>query len=215
MKDLESRNNNNAQVWFYSDIVREHFFHPQNFLERDLVDGEYNAIGRAGSPACGDELRIWLFIDPASERIKKFYWRTFGCASAIAATSMTSIITTRDNGMTLDEAKKLTPQVIMEALGGLPTRKIHCSVLSDKALRDAVNDYYRRTQQFDKIEPEATRIIDPVARVTDKDIEEAVLSGALTIDEIVRKTKVNITDPRIGQEVAQLLGFYLEKYNKL
>jgi NifU-like protein involved in Fe-S cluster formation len=215
MKDLGSRNNNNAQAWFYSDIVREHFFHPQNFLERDLVDGEYNAIGRAGSPACGDELRVWLLIDQTSERIKKFYWRTFGCASAIAATSMTSIITTRDKGMTLDEARKLTPQVIMEALGGLPARKIHCSVLSDKALRDAVNDYYRRTQQFDKIEPEATRIIDPVARVTDKDIEEAVLSGAFTIDEIVQKTKVNITDPRVGQEVAQLLRFYLEKYNKL
>ncbi|MBU4314967.1 iron-sulfur cluster assembly scaffold protein [Patescibacteria group bacterium] len=209
MTDLEQ---DNFQPWFYSDIVREHFFHPQNFLDHEIKIDEYNAMGRAGSPACGDELRVWLWVDGDDERIKKFYWQTFGCASAIAATSMTSVIATQENGMTLGEARCLTPRQIMESLGGLPTRKIHCSVLSDKALRDAVNDYYRRTQQFDKIEPEATRVIDPIARVTDKDIEEAVLSGAKSIDEVAQKTKVHLSDPRVGQEVAQLVRFYLEKY---
>ena len=114
--------------------------------------------------------------------------------------------------MALAEARAITPQQILESLGGLPTRKIHCSVLSDKALRDAVNDYYRRTKQFDKIEPEATRIVDPIARVTDKDIEEAILSGAKSVEEVAQKTGVRLNDPRVGQEAAQLVRFYLEKY---
>ncbi|EKD47507.1 MAG: hypothetical protein ACD_66C00028G0001 [uncultured bacterium] len=209
MTDLEQ---DNFQPWFYSEIVREHFFHPQNFLDHDLELDKYNAMGRAGSPACGDELRVWLWVDENDERIKKFYWRTFGCASAIAATSMTSVIVLEGEGMTLAEARAITPQQIMESLGGLPTRKIHCSVLSDKALRDAVNDYYRRTKQFDKIEPEATRIVDPIARVTDKDIEEAILSGAKSVEEVAQKTGVRLNDPRVGQEAAQLVKFYLEKY---
>jgi len=209
MTDLEQ---DNFQPWFYSEIVREHFFHPQNFLDHDLELDKYNAMGRAGSPACGDELRVWLWVDENDERIKKFYWRTFGCASAIAATSMTSVIVLEGEGMTLAEARAITPQQIMESLGGLPTRKIHCSVLSDKALRDAVNDYYRRSKQFDKIEPEATRIIDPIARVTDKDIEEAILSGARSVEEVAQKTGVRLNDPRVGQEIAQLVKFYLEKY---
>lgn len=202
-----------SQSWFYSDTVKEHFFRPQNFLDRELTEGEYNAMGRVGSPACGDELKVWMFVDPATERIKKFWWKTFGCASAIAASSITSVIVTEGNGMTLEEARNLRPQDIMARLGGLPPRKFHCSVLSDKALRDAINDYYRRAQQFDKIEPEATRIIDPIGRVTDKDIEQAILDGAHSIKEIQEKTGVHLDDPNIAQEVHQLVRFYREKYS--
>ncbi len=137
--------------WFYSDIVREHFFNPQNFLEGELGEGEYNATGRVGSPACGDELKIWLWVDPETEKIKKFWWKTFGCASAIASTSITSVIVTENDGMTLDEACNLKPQDIVVRLGGLPPRKIHCSVLADQALRDAINDYYLRSEQSDKM----------------------------------------------------------------
>ena len=142
---------NESCSWFYSDIVKEHFFKPQNFLEGELEEGEFNAMGRVGSPACGDELKIWLWVDPESERIEKFWWKTFGCASAIASTSITSVIVTENKGMTLDEARNLKPQDIVKRLGGLPPRKIHCSVLADQALRDAINDYYRRSQQSDKI----------------------------------------------------------------
>jgi len=138
--------------WFYSDIVKEHFFKPQNFLEGELKEGEFNAIGRVGSPACGDELKIWLLINPESEKIEKFWWKTFGCASAIASTSITSVMVTENGGMTLDEARALKPKNIVERLGGLPPRKIHCSVLADQALRDAINDYYHRSDQSDKIE---------------------------------------------------------------
>ncbi|MBT3230710.1 hypothetical protein HN358_02925 [Candidatus Uhrbacteria bacterium] len=140
-----------SHSWFYSDIVKEHFFKPQNFLEGELKESEYNAVGRVGSPACGDELKIWLWIDPKDEKIKRFWWKTFGCASAIAATSITSVIATENNGLTIDEARNLKPQDIVKRLGGLPPRKIHCSVLADQALRDAIDDYYRRTEQSDKI----------------------------------------------------------------
>ncbi len=200
------------ESWFYSDVVKEHFFKPQNFLDHDPEPDEFNAWGKVGSPACGDELRIWLYIDPKTEKIKKFKWKTFGCGSAIAATSITSVMATENGGMDLETARNLQPQAIIERLGGLPARKFHCSVLSDKALRAAINDYYRRTEQFNKIEVEASRIIDPVARVTDKDIEEAVLDGAVTLEAVQAKTKVGVANPVILPAVEELIRFYKEKY---
>ncbi|MBU0531225.1 MAG: iron-sulfur cluster assembly scaffold protein [Candidatus Uhrbacteria bacterium] len=127
--------------WFYSDEVKEHFFNPKNFANDDPDPAVYNAYGEFGSPACGDKMRIWLQIDPTTERIKDFKWKTFGCASAIASTSMASVMITENGGMTLDEALALKPQHILERLGGLPTRKVHCSVLCDQALKVAIDNY--------------------------------------------------------------------------
>lgn len=126
--------------WLYSDIVKEHFFNPQNML---LDDSEYtcDGIGVVGSPACGDMMAVWIHVDEATKRISKCVWRTFGCASAIASTSMMSVMATENGGMTLQEAKRLTPEAILERLGGLPDRKYHCSVLGHQALREAVLDY--------------------------------------------------------------------------
>jgi NifU-like protein involved in Fe-S cluster formation len=200
------------QSWFYTQTVKDHFFNPQNFLDREPIDGEFNAMGKIGSPACGDELRVWLKIDPRSERIIDFKWKTFGCGSAIASTSMASVMATENGGLTLTSARAIKPQDIMERLGGLPQRKFHCSVLCDKALRDAINDYYRRTEQFDNIQVEAARIIDPVAKVTDRDIEEAVLEGALTIEAVQTKTKVGVGNPGVLPAVEELIRFYREKY---
>ena len=125
---------------------------------------------------------------------------------------MASVMGSENGGMTLEQARSLKPQDIMERLGGLPQRKFHCSVLCDKALRDAINDYYRRTDQFDKIQVEAARVIDPVSKVTDRDIEEAVLEGAVTIDAVQRKTKVGIGNPGVLPAVEELIRFYKEKY---
>ena len=83
-----------AGSWVYSRIVKDHFFRPRNLLLQDPAAGQYNAQGIIGSPACGDVMRIWLKVDPATDRIKEFRWRTFGCASAIAATSMLSVMVT-------------------------------------------------------------------------------------------------------------------------
>lgn len=198
--------------WFYSDVVKEHFFHPKNFLDHDPEESEYNAVGKVGSPACGDELRVWMKVDPTSERIKAFWWKTFGCGSAIASTSIASVMVTEGEGKTLEEARQLKPQDIMSRLGGLPPRKFHCSVLCDKALRDAINDYYRRSSQFEKIVVEAFRVIDPIAKVTDHDIEEAVLDGATTLEAVQNKTKVGIGNPSVLPAVEELIKFYREKY---
>ncbi len=201
-----------TKSWFYSDIVKDHFFNPKNFLLNEVDESQYNGIGKVGSPACGDELRVWLKVDKETEKIQEFKWKTFGCGSAIASTSMASVMITENDGMTLTEARKLKPQLIMERLGGLPQRKFHCSVLCDKALRDAINDYYRRTEQFDKVVVEASRIIDPVSKVTDHDIEEAVLEGATTLEKVQQKTKVGTGNPSCLPAVEELIRFYKEKY---
>lgn len=210
MSDVSSRDK--KQSWFYTETVKDHFFNPRNFMHEDADESQYNAIGKVGSPACGDELRVWMKVDPETEKILDFRWKTFGCGSAIASTSMASVMVTENGGMTLEEARKLKPQDIMARLGGLPERKFHCSVLCDKALRDAINDYYRRSNQFDKIVVEAFRIIDLVSKVTDHDIEEAVLEGAHTLELVQQKTKVGIGNPSCLPAVEELIRFYKEKY---
>ncbi|TAK04151.1 iron-sulfur cluster assembly scaffold protein [Patescibacteria group bacterium] len=210
MPDVTSRDR--KQSWFYSDTVKEHFFRPKNFIDRDVGPDEYDATGKVGSPACGDELRVWMKVDPESERIREFRWKTFGCGSAIASTSMASVMVTENGGMTLDEARDLKPQDIMARLGGLPARKFHCSVLCDKALRDAINDYYRRAGKTDKMVVESARLVDPVAKVTDRDIEEAVLEGAHTLEAVQQKTKVGIGNPGVLPAAEELIRFYKEKY---
>lgn len=127
-------------TWVYSDIVRDHFLHPRNLL-LDEKTYESDGVGVAGSPACGDMMAVWIKVDPSTERIYECKWRTFGCASAIASTSMLSVMATEHGGMTLSQAKKVSAEAIIERLGGLPDIKYHCSVLGHHALAEAVNDY--------------------------------------------------------------------------
>jgi NifU-like protein involved in Fe-S cluster formation len=131
------------ESWFYSDVVKDHFFSPRNFLKAENPPADFNGYGVYGSPACGDEMKVWLKINPESKKIVGYLWKTFGCASAIAAASMCSVMCLESGGLTTDEAMKITPQMIVDRLGGLPPRKIHCSVLCDKALRAAVVDYQK------------------------------------------------------------------------
>lgn len=130
-----------GKEWFYSQEVKRHFFNPQNFLTTEPKKGEFDAEGEVGQSHCGDLMRMWIKVDSKSKRIKKVGWKTFGCASAIAATSALSEIVTEHGGMKLDEAYKITPRQITDRLGGLPLRKIHCSVLGDQALREAIDNY--------------------------------------------------------------------------
>ncbi|HEU0051273.1 MAG TPA: iron-sulfur cluster assembly scaffold protein [Patescibacteria group bacterium] len=210
--DVISRDKN--EHWFYSPEVKEHFFHPKNFLEQE--HGYEDAyMGMVGSPACGDAMRVWIRIkkdESGNERITDFKWRTFGCASAIASTSMLSVMATENSGMTIPQALAIKPQDIMVRLGGLPARKVHCSVLGDKALRAAINDYFKKTGQFDRIFIEQGRIIDSVVKATDHDIEEAILEGAITLEQVQAKTKAGVGDPTCLPEVEQLIRFYREKH---
>ncbi|MBI3627175.1 MAG: iron-sulfur cluster assembly scaffold protein [Candidatus Sungbacteria bacterium] len=161
---------------------------------------------------CGDMMHIWMKINPESERVTDLKWRTFGCGSAIAATSMFSVMVTESGGRTLEEARGIKPQHIMERLGGLPNRKIHCSVLVDKAFQKAANDYFRKIGKYEKIVVEGAKVIDAGTQTTDKDIEEAVLEGAVDLDAVQKKLKVGIGNPEIIPEVEQLIRFYKEKY---
>lgn len=199
--------------WLYSNVVKKHFFQPQNIMlpgteEKFKADG----VGYVGSPACGDMMKVFLKIDSKTERVKKFKWQTFGCASAIASTSMLSVMVTEKGGMKIDKALQIKPQDIMARLGGLPDRKIHCSVLGDKALRAAINDYFKKTEQYNRIVIDGAKIIDAVLKVTDHDIEEAVLEGADSLEKVQEKTKVGLGDPSCLPEVEQLIRFYREKY---
>ena len=141
-----------GKAWLYTDVVKDHFFNPKNLLKHgEEKNYKADASGRVGSPACGDEMVLWLKIDQKSERITECKWQTFGCASAIASTSMLSVMVLEKGGMTINEALKIRPQDILERLGGLPARKIHCSVLGDQALRSAINDWFQKTGQPERI----------------------------------------------------------------
>lgn len=210
--DADVVNQFTGERWYYSDIVKDHFFNPRNLQLDDLTPEKFDAFGMVGSPACGDMMSMGLRIDAETEIITELRWKTFGCGSAIAATSMFSVMVTENGGMKIADALKIKPQHIMERLGGLPNRKIHCSVLADKAFRKAINDYFRRTGQPDRIIIEGARVIDPKLNITDKDIEEVVLEGAMDLESVQKKLKVGIGSPEIITEVEQLIRFYKEKY---
>ncbi|HXK48236.1 MAG TPA: iron-sulfur cluster assembly scaffold protein, partial [Deltaproteobacteria bacterium] len=136
-------------------------------------------------------------------------WKTFGCASAIASTSIMSEMV---KGMKIEEAFRLSPKDINKELGGLPEHKIHCSVLGDKALRAAINDYYERNGLHDKVVREEARVVCNCMNVTDHEIEDAVLEGARTYYELQEKTKVGTVCGECKDEVERLLEFYKNKH---
>lgn len=201
-----------GESWVYSDIVKDHFFHPRNLLLKDPKPGQFDAEGQIGAPVCGDVMRMWIKIDLKTEKIKKLKWRTLGCGSAISTTSIFSVMVTEKGGMTIDEALKIRPQDIMKKLGGLPARKVHCSVLADKAFQKTINNYFRKTGQYQRIIVEGAKVIDKDLNITDKDIEEAVLEGAKTVEDLQKRLKVGIGNPEAIPEIEQLLRFYQEKY---
>ena len=145
MTDGDIIDHGGDQAWFYTDEVKDHFFNPRNFTEDDPED--FDAVGETGSSACGDVMRVWIKVDSKSLRITDFKWKTFGCASAIAATSMASVMVTENGGMTLEQAEELKPANIMERLGGLPAIKAHCSVLCHLALKEAIKNYREKYAQ--------------------------------------------------------------------
>jgi len=117
----------------YSPAVMDHFLHPRNVGELENASG----VGEVGNAKCGDIMKIYLQIDDGIVTDVKF--NTFGCGSAIAASSMA---TEMIKGKPLDDVLELTNKAVVEALGGLPPHKVHCSVLAEEAVKAAVKDYY-------------------------------------------------------------------------
>jgi nitrogen fixation NifU-like protein len=125
----------------YSEKVMEHFANPQNVGEIENA----NAVGEVGNVRCGDIMKIYMDID--GDVIKDVKFKTFGCGAAIATSSMATEMV---KGKTIEEALELTNKAVMDALGGLPPEKIHCSVLAEEAIRAAITDYKKR--QVEEVE---------------------------------------------------------------
>jgi nitrogen fixation NifU-like protein len=119
----------------YSEKVMDHFKNPRNVGEIEDADG----VGEVGNPVCGDIMKMYLKID--NDVITDCKFKTFGCGSAIATSSMA---TEMIKGKTVQEALELSNKAVVEALDGLPARKIHCSVLAEEAVKAALVDYYKR-----------------------------------------------------------------------
>lgn len=119
----------------YTEQVMEHFYNPHNMGEIADADG----IGEVGNPKCGDIMRMYIKVENGIITDVKF--KTFGCGSAIATSS---IATDMVKGQTIEDALMLSNKAVVEALGGLPANKIHCSVLAEQAIKAAVSDYYRK-----------------------------------------------------------------------
>ncbi|BCV22063.1 hypothetical protein hamaS1_21320 [Moorella sp. Hama-1] len=124
----------------YSARVMDHFQNPRNV---GTLEGENVAVGRVGNPVCGDLMEIYIQV--ADDRIADIKFRTFGCGSAIATSSM---ITEMAKGKTLDEAMRITRQDVATELEGLPPRKMHCSNLAADALHAAIQNYRSRQGQL-------------------------------------------------------------------
>lgn len=143
IKKADMVDRNSDKSWLYSEIVKDHFLNPRNVLS-DEKGYKFDAKSTSGNPVCGDIMTVWLKIDPKTKKIKECKWRTYGCASAIASTSMMSVALTEKGGMTIKKALKLTPQEIVKRLAGLPPLKFHCSILGLDALKEAINDYLKK-----------------------------------------------------------------------
>lgn len=120
----------------YTEIVMDHFRNPRNVGSMENADG----VGQVGNPKCGDIMKIYLKIN--DEIIEDVKFETFGCGSAIASSSMATELI---KGKSINEAVEFTNKAVIEALGGLPPVKVHCSVLAEQAVKSALYDYSQKT----------------------------------------------------------------------
>ena len=119
----------------YTETVMDHFTHPRNVGEIPDADG----VGAVGNAKCGDIMKMYLKIK--DDRIEDVKFETFGCGSAIASSSMATELI---KGKTIEEALAVTNKQVVDALGGLPAYKLHCSVLAEESIKAAVKNYYDR-----------------------------------------------------------------------
>lgn len=196
-----------AFKWLYSDVVKDHFMNPRNVFDPDetfVADGE----GVVGNIKCGDQMMFLLKIE--NDTIRDVRWKTYGCASAIASTSMLS---ESIKGMSLREAYTIKPADIAAKLGGLPENKIHCSVLGDKALRAAIDAYLEKQGRAGELKGEDAVVICTCLNITDKDIETAVKAGAREWHQLQEATKIGTVCGGCKSKAEELLHEFAHIYS--
>jgi nitrogen fixation NifU-like protein len=124
---------------YYNDTVIDHFLNPRNVGE--ISPAETDGFGLVGDPTCGDQMKLWIAV--RGGRIAKIAFKSFGCPGAIATSSM---LTALAENQTLEAARAITDDDVIEALGGIPENKKHCSLLGVRALHAAIADFARRTR---------------------------------------------------------------------
>ncbi len=194
--------------WVYTPVVKDHFMNPRNTWQEE-ENFQADGIGEVGSLACGDQMQVMIKVD--NDTITDLRWLTYGCASAIASTSMMSEMAI---GMSLQDAYNLSPDMITEALGGLPEHKFHCSVLGDKALRAAIDDYLEKAGRDNSFKNSVAKTICECKGVTDVQIEDLVKRGeAKTLDQLQEITEFGTVCGKCKQEVSDLFDEFKHIYS--
>lgn len=198
-------------MWDYSDKVMDHYRNPRNVGKIDNAD----AVGEAGSLACGDSLKIYLKIKDGVVTDAKF--QTFGCGSAVASSS---ILTEMIIGKTVEEVKKITNKDIADELGGLPPEKMHCSVMGYEALEDALQGYDNMTDLDDLRNDEKAcekkeKVVCTCFNITENIIWDAIKQNGLkTVDEITNYTKAGGACGKCKGLIQDILDTYYHKEKK-
>lgn len=185
-------------MWDYTDKVMDHFKNPRNVGSIPNADG----TGQVGSLVCGDALRLTIKVNKETEVIEDAKFETFGCASAIASSSM---LTEMAKGKTLQEAAQITNQDIAEQLGSLPEEKMHCSVMGMEALEAAIKSY-RQGGKPVVFEQQEEKIVCRCFNVSEEAIIKAVrLNHLTTVEDVTHFTKAGGACGRCKGEIQKIL----------
>ena len=196
-------------MWEYTDKVLEHFKNPKNVGEVKNADG----TGQVGSLVCGDALKLTLKIDKETQVIKEAKFLTFGCASAIASSS---VLTEMIIGKTLEEASKITNQDIANELGSLPEEKMHCSVMGMEALEAAIKSYKQGGKPVVYEQETSSKIICKCFNVSEETIIKAIHTNKLTsVEDITHFTKAGGACGKCKGEIQKILDKVLSCENPL
>jgi NifU-like protein len=190
-------------MWEYSEKLMEHFKNPRNVGEIENPDG----VGEIGNIVCGDALRLTLRIDRKTDTITDARFKTFGCASAIASSS---VLTEMVKGKTVEEASRITNREIADFLGGMPEEKLHCSVMGMEALEKAIANYRGEPVKKEMVGDE--KVICKCFGVTDKKIIRAISENGLkTIEDVTNYTKAGGGCGKCWGEIQSLIDEYWAK----
>ena len=185
-------------MWDYTEKVMDHFKNPRNVGAIPNADG----TGQVGSLVCGDALKLTIKVNKETNVIEDAKFETFGCASAIASSS---ILTEMVKGKTLEEASKITNQDIANALGSLPSEKMHCSVMGMEALDAAVKSYHQGGKPV-VFEQQAEKIVCHCFNVSEETIIKAIRTNHLkTVEDVTHFTKAGGGCGRCKGDIQRIL----------